>query len=198
MIPELAFESTGGISQAEFGPWMRSRIAWDPNRYELLNGRIIMTPPAGYPHGSVESRVVRLLATYATDRDLGEVLGSSQGFELPSGSTVAPDASFVSKPRWAVMPEPAPGEFLRVVPDLAVEIPSGSTAMHDRGEKKAIYERDGVSEYWLIDPRARCVTVFLAQDGRFDLGTVLGESERVVCRALPGLEIAVNDLFPAR
>jgi Uma2 family endonuclease len=197
VIPELSFESTRGMSQSEFAPWAQSRLGWDPNRYELLNGRVIMTPPAGYPHGSVESRVVRVLSSFASARDLGEVLGSSQGLELPSGATVAPDASFVAKERWTSMTAPAHGAFLRVVPDLAVEILAPSTATHDRGEKKAIYERDGVREYWLIDPRARTVTVFIANEGRFDVGTEHAEADRFRATVLPGLEIVVADLFPA-
>jgi Uma2 family endonuclease len=85
----------------------------------------------------------------------GKVLDSSQGFELPSGDTVEPDHSFVSNERWDAAPAPKLGEFLKVVPDLVVEVLSQKTASQDRGEKKAIYERNGVREYWLVDPRAR-------------------------------------------
>jgi Uma2 family endonuclease len=44
---------------------------------------------------------------------------------------------------------------LRIVPDLVVEVLSRKTASQDPGEKKAIYERNGVREYWLVDPRTR-------------------------------------------
>lgn len=196
VIPELSFESTRGLSQEEFALWARGRLAWDPNRYELLNGRIIMTPPAGYPHGSIESRVVSLLSSFAAAHDAGEVLGSSQGIELPSGSMVAPDACLVSRDRWNAMPPPEVGAFLKVVPDLVVEILSLSTASHDRGEKKAIYERDGVREYWLIDPRARSVTIFVARGDRFDLGTIYTETDSVTSFILPELRARVADLFP--
>jgi len=196
VIPELSFESTRGLSQEEFALWVRGRLAWDPNHYELLNGRIIMTPPAGFPHGSVEARVVSILSSFAVAHDAGEVLGSSQGIELPSGATVAPDACLVSRERWNAMPPPELGAFLKVVPDLVVEILSLSTASHDRGEKKAIYERDGVREYWLVDPRATSVTVFVAQGGRFDLGTTYTQTDRVTSSILPDLVARVSDLFP--
>lgn len=196
-IPEVSFESTQTVEQQEFARWAESRARWDLNHYELLNGRIVMTPPAGYPHGSVGTRVVRLLAAFAIDRGLGEVLDASQGFELPSGDTVEPDASFVSTERWAAMGAPEAGTFLRVVPDLVVEILSPSSALRDRGEKKAIYERNGVREYWLVDPRPRQVTVFLLDaDGRFDDGAVYAGAEIHRCLTLPALELRPRDLFP--
>jgi Uma2 family endonuclease len=47
-----------------------------------------------------------------------------------------------------------------VVPDLVVEVLSRSTKTRDRGEKKAIYEANGVIEYWLVDLERRTLTVF--------------------------------------
>ena len=77
-----------------------------------------------------------------------------QGFDLPSGDTVAPDVSFTSKARWDAAPPPRPGKYLQVVPDLVVEVLSRSTKTRDRGEKKAIYEANGVAEYWLVNSQA--------------------------------------------
>lgn len=78
-----------------------------------------------------------------------------------------PDTSVVSNERWAAGPPPVEGKFLRVVPDIAFEILSGSTASRDRGEKKGIYETNGVREYWFVDARAREVLVFTLEAGRY-------------------------------
>jgi Uma2 family endonuclease len=193
---EVVFESVRTMSQAEFSAWVKRRESGDPNRYELLNGRVVMNPPAGYPHGSVEARVQHALMSFVAPRGLGQVLGSSQGFVLPSGDTVEPDASFVSPARWDAMPAPAMGEFLQVVPDLVVEILAGGTASRDRGEKKAIYAQNGVTEYWLVDPRAREVTVFTLTGARYDAGRVAGADERVRSGVLVGFECEVAALLP--
>ena len=87
-------------------------------------------------------------------------------------------------------------KFLRVVPDLVVEVLSQSTASYDRGEKKAIYERNGVREYWLVDWRRRELTIFHLEDGRFDLGTVFTETDQAKSAVLPGLEFGVRELLP--
>lgn len=194
-MAEPIFESITTMDQAEFAAWIEQRCDWDIHRYELLNGRVVMTPPAGWPHSENEVEVVFMLRAFVGTHGGGRVLGSSQGFELPTGDTVAADASFVSDARWIAAPPPERGKFLRVVPDLMVEVLSKSTASRDRGEKKAIYAAAGVREYWLVDSRARTVTVFLASAGRFDAGRVFGEHETFASAALPGLVVDVGRLF---
>lgn len=210
-MSNLVFESTTTMDQASFVAWVAARPAHDDHHYELLGGRIVMTPPAGWPHGNVESRLVTRMTnaaarpagrlSSATRPELppeqGLVFGSSQGFELPTGDTVEPDASFVSLARWRAAPAPEVGKFLAVVPDLVVEILSNSTASRDRGEKRAIYAAAGVHEYVLVDPRTRTLQVFTrGDDGRFDTGRLFAPDERWDSAVLLGLSACAADLQP--
>jgi Uma2 family endonuclease len=136
------------------------------------------------------------LAPFVRARKLGRVFGSSQGFALPSGDPVEPDASFVSKERWAAGPAPVDGEFLRVVPDLVFEIISRGTAAYDRGEKKAIYEANGVREYWIVDTRAREVVGYALDGGAYGRERVFVSNERAASTVLPELAFDVADLLP--
>ncbi len=117
------FESTTTMDQPAFAAWVGSRPPHDEHHYEPLSGRIVMTPPAGWPHGNVEARLVARISAAAAPHALGGseqglVFGSSQGFELPTGDTVEPDASYVSRERWRAAPTPEHGKFLAVVPAL--------------------------------------------------------------------------------
>ena len=194
-LPELAFESTRTLTQEEFAAWVAARWRGDLNHYELLDGRVVMTPPAGYPHGAIEAALGAILGPFVRDRNLGKCFGSSQGFELPSGDTVEPDYSFVSAERWRAIPPPEEGRFLRVGSDLVVEILSRSTAALDRGEKKDVYERSGVREYWLIDPRARTLLVYTRQGDRFDTGRTFAEGQPFSSAVLPGLAFDVASVL---
>jgi Uma2 family endonuclease len=190
------FESVGTFTQREFEDLVLERAGvGDIHHYELLNGRVIMTPPAGYPHGGIEAALVAILRALVRAHKRGRVFGSSQGYELPTGDTVEPDVSFVSEERWRAGPAPVPGKFLRVVPDLVVEILSGTTASRDRGEKRAIYERAGVREYWIVDSRARTVVRLVRAGDRFDGGTTSSEGEIVESIVLAGLRVSVDELF---
>jgi len=194
VMPETAFRSDESFTQHEFWQWLNERPRSDINHYELLNGRIVMTPPAGWPHGRIEVKLARMLDEHVSRAKLGIVLGSSTGFDLPSGDTVEPDVSFISSERLAAGPAPERRKFLRVVPNLVVEILSDPAARWDRTEKKGIYERNGVDEYWLVNPDRRDVTVFHLAGGRYDAGVVFA-SDQIVSKLLPALAIAVDEVF---
>jgi Uma2 family endonuclease len=124
------------------------------------------------------------------------VFGSSQGFELETGDTLEPDASFISSERWAKGPKPEPGRFLRIVPSLVVEVLSTSTASRDRGEKRIAYERAGVDELWRADWRAREMIVYRREGQSFGRERVYSDRDRFASTLLAGLEFDVSELFP--
>lgn len=53
------------------------------------------------------------------------------------------------------------------IPRMVMEVLSDSTEKYDRTEKKEIYRKVGVSEYWIVDWRKRQVEIYL-NDGRED------------------------------
>jgi Uma2 family endonuclease len=196
-MTHLAFRSLDPMTQAEFARWLKTVPANDLHHYELLDGFIVMEPPAGWPHGGIEIEVGSRLQAYLESHPIGRLCGSSQGFELPSGDTVEPDLAFISRERWARLRRPIRG-FLRVVPDLVVEILSPGTRQIDQKQKKRIYERNGVREYWLVDPRSRSVEVFrLLEKGDYDAGRRFMAGDTLDCGVLPGLRLDVAALFPA-
>jgi Uma2 family endonuclease len=194
MVVQQEHTAAKPISQAEFRAWLDARPDSDRGHYELLNGRVVVTPPAGWPHGQIGTNVVRVLSLHVEQHRLGRVLSSSAGFDLPSGDTLEPDGSLVTTARWNAAPPPVLGQFLKVVPDLVVEILSPSTRRRDLPEKKDIYARNGVEEYWTIDPRARSLTIFSRRGDAFDDGTTL-TSGPVPSRLLLGLAATVEQLL---
>lgn len=194
-VADTTFISTDTFTQETFKRWIERRPVTDLNRYELVNGRIVLMPPAGWGHGETENKVARVLGDFVERRDLGRVFGSSTGYNLPSGDTLEPDASFISHQRWASGPHVRRGQFLRIAPTLVVEILSPATARRDQTEKKQLYEENGVDEYWLLNPDARGVVVFHLVKGRYDNGTRFTIRQKLHSRVLPGFEAPVRMLF---
>ncbi len=114
---------------------------------------------------------------------------------MPSGDTVEPDISFISAARLAAGPEPQLGKFLRIVPNLVVEILSPATAQKDRTEKKAIYEENGVEEYWIVDTKRREITMYNLSGKRFGRGKVYTARDTVRSRVLAGFTLLVKEVF---
>ena len=185
------------ITQAEFEAWSAACDTIDDNHYEFLYGCVVAEPPARWPHGKVEGSMTYRLAAHVEGRGLGLVLGSSQGFALPSGDTVQPDTAVILNDTWAAAPPPTPNRFLTVTPDLVVEILSPSTARRDLRVKRDIYERNGVREYWIVDPPRRAVTVLVAgAGGRFTVERTVVGDEPARSTLLPGFAVRPSELIP--
>lgn len=194
---ETAFVSIETFTSEEFERLMADLPANDPNTYELIDGRIIMTPPAGWPHGEYESGIVAALRDFVTTHQLGRVFGSSQGFRLTEKDTVAPDAAYVSNQRWAESPSPVVGKPLRVIPNLVVEILSPTTAKNDLEDKRALYERCGVDEYWIVDPQKPSMTIWALKGDQYEEVDAARGRGRVRSRILPGFSVALDELAPS-
>ncbi|MGE0825788.1 MAG: Uma2 family endonuclease [Candidatus Binatia bacterium] len=165
-MSQTAFVSRELFTQDEFEEWLSELPQKDANRYELLNGSIVISPPVTWPYGNTEARMVREVGNCAVQHQLGEVFGSSTRYRLLSGDTLEPEVSFISDPRLQAGPSPRQGKFLEIAPNLVVEILSTTPAKRDRTKKKDIYERHGVSQYSLVDADQREVTVFCFTNGR--------------------------------
>jgi len=81
---------------------------------------------------------------------------------------VEPDLLYMSRERAAEVLVP---EHVRGVPELVVEIASKSTRKRDATIKRALYERAGVSEYWVVDPEIDVVRRCVPEQRRWVLAT---------------------------
>jgi len=130
----------------------------DGNRYELIDGTLIVSPAPGLRHQDVVLELAIRLKT-ALPRDLHLVVAPfsvrpSDTTELQPDVLVARHEDFTEK-------------LLPVAPLLAVEVLSPSSALVDLNTKKAVYERMGAASYWVIDPQLPSLLVFELVEGRY-------------------------------
>lgn len=166
------------------------RLPDEPGRAELVRGRVVREPPAGYEHGRVAMQIGARLWAHVRANDLGEVLATDTGFVLAQDPPTvrAPDAAFVSKAR---VPVPCPG-FGRLAPDLAVEVISPSDTAERTQGRILDYLEAGTRVVWLVDPNHRSVTVYRS---RSDIRLLGSEDELEGGEMLPGFRLPLSDLF---
>ena len=129
----------------------------DGNRYEAIEGDLYMTPAPTPRHQMLLLRLYDALAAVLRERHGGVLLVAPVGVEFPStGEGVQPDILFVSDERRRIIRDTS----VRGAPDLVVEILSPLTESRDRGIKRRLYERQGVREYWIVDPGENAVDVW--------------------------------------
>jgi len=129
----------------------------DGNRYEAIEGELYVTPAPSRRHQTIAGELYVRLRELLVASGQGRLWFAPLGVEFPAtGEGVQPDLVFVSEERRGVL---AP-EGLRGAPDMVVEILSPTTSHRDRGIKLRLYERQGVLEYWIVDPDAAAVDVW--------------------------------------
>jgi Uma2 family endonuclease len=80
-------------------------------------------------------------------------------------------------------------------PDLVVEILSPRSIRNDRGIKQRHYQRLGVQEYWIVDPKNNAIEVYRLASGLFDLVSFAVERGIVDSTAITGLQVEVSEIF---
>ena len=162
----------------------------DRNRYEIIDGELIVSPAPRISHQRAAFNLASMLRLYVLEHRLGEVFIAPLDIKLSEHDIVEPDILFVSDSRRSIVED----AFITEAPDLVVEVLSSSSRNRDRGPKMALYERSGVSEYWLADPDAASVTVYSATDGTFRIVSPDGDG-RTGSLIVPGFLIDPAEIF---
>lgn len=131
-------------------------------REELINGKIVAMSPAATNHNRVAGNIHGIFWSYLRGKPCIP-FGDGEKVFLTETDHFVPDFMVVCDR------DKIKADGVHGAPDLVVEILSPSTGMHDKGRKKRVYERCGVSEYWIVSPEARSVDVYLLEEGRFEL-----------------------------
>jgi len=164
----------------------------DDERYEILDGELLMAPAPGTRHQFVAGKLYRLVADFAEDRNAGAVLPAPTDVVLDDDEVVQPDLLFVRSER---VPEVVGERAVNGAPDLVVEVLSPSSLDRDRHRKREIYRRYGVREFWIVDPANRAIEVLVLEEGDFRLASFAAETGAVASTVLPGLAVAVAEVF---
>jgi Uma2 family endonuclease len=120
----------------------------DGKRYELYDGELVELTSPTLRHQRAIRHLVGILDRHVRTQNLGEVIPAPFDVILSETTVVQPDIVFVARDRVRVLTD----RGIEGPPTLAVEVLSPSTAVRDRGRKKALYARHGVPYLWLVDP----------------------------------------------
>ena len=123
----------------------------DDERYELIDGELLMVPSPNRPHQWTVIHLGTRLIAFVEENDLGEVYFAPFDVVLSDTNVVQPDLVFVSRERLGIITH----ANIQGAPDLVVEVRSPSTAYRDLTIKRRLYAEHGVKEYWMVDPEAR-------------------------------------------
>lgn len=163
----------------------------DGNRYEIIGGELIMTPSPITIHQRVAKKLLVLIDDYVEKNELGEVFIAPFDVVLSMTDVVEPDLFFVSSQRSEIITK----KNVVAAPDLVIEILSKSTEAIDRNLKKDLYQKNGIKEYWIVDPEEVLIEQYILMDGLFEIKGVFTVSEKFDSNVIFGLSISLDQIF---
>jgi Uma2 family endonuclease len=166
----------------------------DGKRHEIIDGEHYATPSPRIRHQVIVGNLYLLIASWLEANPIGRVFLSPLDVVMSNIDIVEPDLLYLSNARAAATLTEL---HVRGVPDLLVEIASPGTRKRDDGIKRHLYERAGVSEYWIVDPDVDRIRVHRREGSTFGRATELSrEHDNVLStQLLPGLEMPLSRIF---
>jgi len=167
----------------------------DGLRHELIDGEHFVTPSPNAKHQQILLKLgARILTWIEQQRTGGQVFIAPFDVVFSQFDVVEPDLLYMSGERAAAILTSA---NVQGVPELVVEVGSPSTRRRDETVKRTLYERAGVSEYWVVDPELDVVRVYRRDGERFARPSERSAEAGDVLTSplLPDLELPLTDIF---
>jgi Uma2 family endonuclease len=138
-----------------------ARFPDDGNRYEVIDGEVMMTPAPSPHHQHVLGTLLLAMRPYVERHNLGVVL-LDVDLLFATGNFLRPDLVYVPAGRRDGISD----RGVEVAPGLVVEVQSPTSSSIDRVKKPRRYGDFGIPEYWVLNPPERSVWIWRFAAGR--------------------------------
>lgn len=179
------------------------RYCDDYRKLEKINGVIYnMFPSADFRHGIVNGNIYRIIANGLKD-SLCMVFMENLDYKYHidiNDDYIVPDIMVICDRKHLK------GGAYSGVPKFVVETLSPSTAMRDITEKKDIYEKSGIEEYWIVSPKERGIQIYHLYEGKYKLAdSLILEDDKedeyynadilITLKGFPNISITLKEIF---
>lgn len=161
-------------------------------RIEILDGILVKEPSPNVAHQRVSRRLQRILEDYFWQEDPeGEIFNAPLDVTFHDVTVVQPDLLYVAGTQKEIVQDTR----IDGAPALVVEVLSPSTTRKDRLQKLQIYQKAGVTHYWLVSPEEKTLECFQLRDGIYALVAGGLDDDVVEHPAFQGLSIPLSSLW---
>ena len=162
----------------------------DEVHFEIIGGKALMSPSPELFHQRWVGDLFMIIRQHVKSQKLGEVLVAPIDVVLDRENIVQPDLVFVSTANAGLLER----RGIMGVPDLVEEIISPGSLRRDRYDKRELYARFGVKEFWLADVANRSLEVLTLQNDGYQLFSCATGVGKIRSTILPGFELDLAQL----
>ena len=155
---------------------------------ELIEGELIVSPSPIPEHQFANQDLVILLRGLIPH---GRVVYAPMDVVFDDENTVQPDIFWVAQDGRCQQTD----RHFVGPPELIIEILSGGSVRLDRVKKFQLYERHGVTEYWIVDPLQQYVEVYVLADGKYTLQDIYEAGDTFTAPVLGGKTVDLKQVF---
>ncbi len=159
---------------------------------ELIGGELFVVPSPTVNHQRISQRLEQIISQHVNKNQLGELLHAPIDVLFSEEDAVIPDIIFIEKAQSSIIHE----KNIQGTPTLIIEILS-ENKKRDFVKKKRIYEKYGVTEYWIIDPNQHTIIAFDFDQGDkvFVKRGLFSSQDEIQVNCIPALKFQVGSIF---
>lgn len=166
-------------------------------RAELIDGVLCELEKPSARHQEVVNAIADQLQTFLEGKSAGMSCTPMRTCLFSRPDTLSEEIDTVVYPDILVACDglKMDGGWYSGAPDMVIEVLSPDTQRRDRIDKLKLYERAKVKEYWLVDPDAKTVQVYLLEGETYQLTEVYTAQNVAKVNVLPGCFVELSKVF---
>ncbi|MEP7143270.1 MAG: Uma2 family endonuclease [Ferruginibacter sp.] len=131
---------------------------------EVIENVLYMTPAADFFHQELSLELSAAIFNEVKNADAGKCVAAPVDVFLDGANAYQPDILFITRENLGIIKD---GK-IRGAPDMIIEILSPASVKYDKIIKRAVYERNGVKEYFIIHPKTKEVIAYYLKNTKFE------------------------------
>jgi Uma2 family endonuclease len=163
----------------------------DWNLVQIIDGIEFEMPSPKVKHQEIVSELYFLIRQFLSKNSIGRIMQSPLDVIFKDKvDRIQPDLIFVLNQNKHIIKD-----FIRGIPDLVVEVVSKGSYYVDTKEKKELYQKYGVSEYWIILPEYQSIEIFSFENGKYKTIAQGFDDDIVKSKLLDGFEVKPSQIM---
>jgi Uma2 family endonuclease len=158
LVPPISLRPAASLTDEELMRFSEENKPYKIERNKY--GDITIQSHTGGISSLHQAHIAYALYNWNETSGTGIVFSTNAGFNLPDGSCLSPDASWLALDRWNALTRAQQAGYPPLCPDFIIEVRSQSDSRRAVEEKMQLWLDNGAQLAWLVDPIDANVTIY--------------------------------------